>query len=85
MELEGTKEEEANDGEQQWTTNQAAGPPPIILTSATNLLQLQKHIKSIVKGSFESRNTKNRPRVVTKEMKDFSPIKSFFLSNKFSF
>jgi hypothetical protein len=55
MELEGTKE--ADDGEQQGTTNQAGRPPPIILTSATNLLELQKHIKGIVKGSFEFRYT----------------------------
>jgi hypothetical protein len=50
-----------------------------------NLLQLQKNIKDIVKGSFEFRNTKNGNRVLTKEMADFSAIKSFFLSKKFSF
>jgi hypothetical protein len=84
MELEGTKEE-ADDGEQQRKTNQAGRPPPIILTSATNLLQLQKHIKDMVKGSFKFRNTKNGTRVPTKEMADFSAIKFFFLSKKFSF
>jgi hypothetical protein len=40
MEFEGSKEE-ANDGEQQGTTNQTGRPPPIILFSATNLLQLK--------------------------------------------
>jgi hypothetical protein len=84
MELEGTKEKN-NHGERQGTTNQAGRPPPIILTSATNLLQLQKSIKGIVKGSFEFRNTKNRTRVLTKEIADFSAIKSFFLSKKLSF
>jgi hypothetical protein len=84
MELEGTKEE-SNDREQQGTTNQAGRPSPIILTSAMNLLQLQKHIKGIFKGSFELRNTKHGTRVLTKEMTDFSAIKSFFLSKKFSF
>jgi hypothetical protein len=83
MELEGTKEE-TNDGERPGTTNQAGRPPPIILTSATNLLQLQKSIKGIVKGSFEFRNTKNGTRALTKEMAHFSAIKSF-LSKKFSF
>jgi hypothetical protein len=58
MELEGTKEE-TNHGEHQGTKNQAGRPPHIFLTSATNLLQLQKSIKGIVKGSFEFRNTKN--------------------------
>jgi hypothetical protein len=75
MELDGTKEEAANDGEQQGATNQAGRPPPIILTFATNLLQLQKHTK----GSFEFRNTKNGTRVLTKEIADFSAIKYFFL------
>jgi hypothetical protein len=37
-------------------------------------------IKVIVKGSFEFRITKNRTRVPTKEMADFSAIKYFFLS-----
>jgi hypothetical protein len=77
MEREGSKED--NEGEQQGT-NRACRPPPIILTSATNLLQLQKQIKGIVKGSSEIRNTKKRTRVLTKEMADFSAIKSFFLS-----
>jgi hypothetical protein len=79
MEVQGS-EEETNEGEQQGT-NQAGRPPPIILSSATNLLQLQKQIKGIVKRSFEFRNTKNGTRVLTKEMADFSAIK-FFLSKK---
>jgi hypothetical protein len=61
------------------TTAIIGRPPPIILTSATNLLQFQKSIKDIVKGSFELRSTKNGTRVLTKEMADFSAIKSFFL------
>jgi hypothetical protein len=83
MELEGTKED-TNDGD-QGTTSQAGRPPPIILTSAMNLLQFQKSIKGIVKGSFEFRSTKHGTRVLTREMADFSAIKSFFLSKKFSF
>jgi hypothetical protein len=59
--------------------------PTIILTSGTNLLQFQKSIKRIVKGSFVFRSTKNGTRVHTKEMADFSAIKSFFLSKKLSF
>jgi hypothetical protein len=79
MELEGTKEEK-NDGEHQGTMNQVGRLPPIILTSALNLLQLQKNIKGVVKGSFEFRNTKNGTL-----SPDFPTIKSFFLSKKLSF
>jgi hypothetical protein len=46
---------------------------------------LLRHIKGIVKGSFDSRNTKYGSRALNKEMADFSAIKSFFLSKKFSF
>jgi hypothetical protein len=81
MELEGTKAD-TNDGD-QGATSQAGRPPPIILTSATNLLQLQKSIKGIVKGSFEFRSTKIGTRVLTKEMANFSAIKSYFLSKKY--
>jgi hypothetical protein len=45
---------------------------------------LQKHIKGIVKGNFEFRNTKNGTRALTKGMADFSAIKSFSLSKKIS-
>jgi hypothetical protein len=62
---------------QEATSSQAGRPPPIILTSATNLLQLQKKVGGLVKGSFEFRNTRHGTRVVTKEMTDFSAIKSF--------
>jgi hypothetical protein len=59
--------------------------PPIICTSATNLLQLQKHIRGIGKGSSEFRNTKNGTRAPTKVMTIFSAIKSFSLSYGTSF
>jgi hypothetical protein len=60
MELERSKEED-NEGEQQGT-NRAGRPPPVILTSATNLLQLKKKIKGIVKGSFEFRHKERNQR-----------------------
>jgi hypothetical protein len=49
----------------------AGRPPPIILTSKTNLIQLQKQLKNVVKGDFEFLNTKNGTRVITKIMADF--------------
>jgi hypothetical protein len=72
MDLEGDKE--TTDEEKQGTTTQVRRPPPINLTSATNLLQLQKNIRGIVQGSFEFRNTKNGTRVLTKEMVDYSAL-----------
>jgi hypothetical protein len=40
-------------------TEKSGRPPPIILTSAANLIQLQKQLKGVAKQSFEFRNTKN--------------------------
>jgi hypothetical protein len=34
-------------------------PPPIILTSAVNLIQLQKQLKGVVSEDFKFRNTRN--------------------------
>jgi hypothetical protein len=75
MELEDSKEKSNNrtDGEQHEPTNQAGRPPPTNLTSATNLIQLQKQLKGIVKGSFEFRSTRNGTRIVPKEMINFFP------------
>jgi hypothetical protein len=56
---EGTTPEEAVPGK-------AGRPPPIILTTNTNLIQLQRQLKNVEKGDFEFRNTKNRTRVITK-------------------
>jgi hypothetical protein len=39
-------------------------PPPIVLTSAANLIQLQKQLKGVAQQSFEFRNTRNGTRVV---------------------
>jgi hypothetical protein len=56
--------------DQQKPANQAGRPPPIILTFATNLLQLQKSQRPC-KSTFEFRNTRHGTRVVTKEIADF--------------
>jgi hypothetical protein len=80
-----TEMELEDNSKQQEPTNQAGRPPPIILTSAVNLLQLQKQLRSIVQGSFEFWTTKTGTRVVTKEMVDFSAIKTFFTYQKLSF
>jgi hypothetical protein len=76
------------DGEQQQQppNSQIGRPPPIILlTSAINLIQLQKQLKGLVTGSFEFRNTKNGTRIVTKEMADYSAIKEYLNSQNLNY
>jgi hypothetical protein len=47
---------------------------PINLTSSTNLIQLQKQLKNVVKEDYEFRNTRNRTSVITRNMMDILPI-----------
>jgi hypothetical protein len=51
-----------------------------MLTSASYLIQLQKKLKGLVKGSFEFRNTRTGTRAVTTEMADFSAIQAYLNS-----
>jgi hypothetical protein len=46
---------------------------------------LQKPLKELVTGNFEFCNTRNGTRVVTKEMADFSAIKSHFNNQRMSY
>jgi hypothetical protein len=46
-------------------------PPPVVLTSATNLIHLQKQLKGVLKDNFEFRSTRNGTRIITKTMADF--------------
>jgi hypothetical protein len=55
----------------QAPSNHADRLPPIVLTSQANLIQLQRQLKGLLKGSFEFCNTRNGTRVVRKEMTDF--------------
>jgi hypothetical protein len=71
--------------EEEAVPDKTCRPPPIILTSSINLIQLQKQLKSVVKGDFEFRSTRNGTRVVTKGMADFEAVKSYFTSNNLSF
>jgi hypothetical protein len=57
-------------------------PPPIVLTSKSNLINLQKQLISVVKDDFEFRNTRNGTRVITKGMADFEVVISHFTNNK---
>jgi hypothetical protein len=74
MELESA--EDTDDQQQQ---------PPIMLTSATNLIQLQKQLKGLVKGSFEFQNTRTGTRDVTKGMADYSATKQYLNSQNLNY
>jgi hypothetical protein len=58
--------------------------PPIVLTSTTNLTQLRKLLKDMIKEKFEFRSTRNRTRIITKDMADFSAFRSNFENNNLS-
>jgi hypothetical protein len=77
MEVEERQDATGTSAGSQSAPSQAGRPPPIILTSATNLIQLQKKIRGLVNGNFDFRNTRSGTRVVTKDMADYSAIKSF--------
>jgi hypothetical protein len=83
--LRATMDLEVTGGVQQEPSSQAGRSPPIILTSETNLLQLQKKLRGLVKGNFEFRTSRNGTRVVTREMADFSAVKAYFTSENLSF
>jgi hypothetical protein len=70
---------------QQTSSGKAGRPPPIILTSAINLIQLQRHIRDIVKGDFEFRNTRSGTRIITKEIEDFSTIRKYLEGKNLSY
>jgi hypothetical protein len=65
--VEGTSDEPSSMS-QQPSSNKAGRPPPIVLTSAINLMKLQRHIRYTIKGNFEFRNSRSGTRIVTKEM-----------------
>jgi hypothetical protein len=64
---------------------QTGRPPPIILTSTTNLIQLQKQLLSVVKRTFEFQSTRIGTRVITSGMADFQSVKSHFDTNNLSY
>jgi hypothetical protein len=67
MDVKRTPVEETTDGpkqsSQQPSSSKQGRPAPIVLTSTTNLIQLQRHIKGIATGSFEFRNTRAGPEL----------------------
>jgi hypothetical protein len=62
----------------------SARPPPIVLTSAANLIRLQK-LKGVARQNFELRNTRTGTRVVTKDMVDYQAVKAHFTENSLAY
>jgi hypothetical protein len=63
----------------------SARPPPIVLTSAANLIQLQKQLEGVARQNFEFRNTRNGTRLVTKDMVDYQAVTSHFNNNHLAY
>jgi hypothetical protein len=57
-------------------------PPPIVLTSATNLIELQKQLKGV---TFQFRSTKSGTKVVTKNKVNYQSVKTYFETNNLSY
>jgi hypothetical protein len=61
---------------EQKAMRKSVSPPPIVMTSTTKPIRLQSDLKEHVKREYEFRNTRNGTRVITKEMADYSAMKS---------
>jgi hypothetical protein len=89
MDIEGPVIEGANEtqegGPQQEASSKSGRAPTIVLTAATNLMQLQRQFKGFVSGNFEFRSTRSGTRIVTKEIGDLSAIKTFLEKKELSF
>jgi hypothetical protein len=66
---------------EQEALRKSGSPPPIVMTSTTNLIQLQSNLKEHVKGEYEFRNTQNGTCIIAKEMADYSALKSYLENN----
>jgi hypothetical protein len=80
-----TETEGVEEQDEQQTSVSPGRPPPIVSTTPANLLQLQKHIKGLVKGNFKFRSTRNGTRVVTLEMAEYSAVRALFDGRKMSY
>jgi hypothetical protein len=53
----------------------------MMMTSTTNPTRFQSNLKHRVKGEYEFRNIRNKTHIITKEMMDYSAIKSYLKIN----
>jgi hypothetical protein len=71
--------------EEEQQQKKTGRPPPIVLTSATNHINLQNNLKGVVKGNYEFLSTRNGTRVVAREMADYTAIRTYFDSHKLKY
>jgi hypothetical protein len=50
-------------------------------TSTTNLIRLKSDLKDHIKGEYEFQYTQNGTHIITKEMVDYSAMKSYMEKN----
>lgn len=55
------------------------------MTSITKLIQIQSDLKEHAKGEYNFRNTHNGTRIITKEIADYSAIKSYMKNNNLQY
>jgi hypothetical protein len=67
--------------QEQAPSSQAGRPLPIVLISQANVIQLQRQLMGLLKGSFEFCSTRNETRIVKKEIADCSTTRAHFDSN----
>jgi hypothetical protein len=58
--------------EQQPSTSKTGRPPPIVLTSTTNLMQLQRQVKTLSRAVLSSATPGARPELLRKKWQIFS-------------
>jgi hypothetical protein len=56
-----------------------------VLTSETNLIQLQKQLKGVAKQIFEFHSIRNGTRVIPKDMLDYQSVKAHFETSNLSY
>jgi hypothetical protein len=70
---------------EQETPKKSGRSPPIVMTSTTNLICLLSDLKEHGKAEYEFRNSRNGTRIITKEMADYSAIKSNIQKNNLQY
>jgi hypothetical protein len=53
----------------------------VLITYNKNLIRLQSDLKDRVKGEYEFRNVRNGTHIITKELADYSTMKSYLEKN----
>jgi hypothetical protein len=66
---------------EQETPRKPGRPPSIMMTSTTKFIRLQSDLKEHVKRQYELRNKRTGTSIITKEIADYSVMKSYLEKN----